>query len=157
MQKNVGTIDAVIRITFGLLGLAYGAGKMSRRPYRTPGLLMFLSAMKVAEGVTGFCPLLKMMGASTRKEDVLRMMVDKTMRSMTKGSSSGNQARANTANVTGASHPANTQQQAAVKPPSSTQNSSAPKKEMTDEMMMNMAEEITDAVVHSHHQAGSTT
>ncbi|MGD8191807.1 YgaP family membrane protein [Brevibacillus ginsengisoli] len=68
MQKNVGTIDASIRITLGLLGLAYGIGKMSRRPHRTPWLLMTMSAMKVAEGVTGFCPMLYGMGVETRTE-----------------------------------------------------------------------------------------
>ncbi|MET3291767.1 UNVERIFIED_CONTAM: hypothetical protein ABID98_004337 [Brevibacillus sp. OAP136] len=157
MQKNVGTIDAVIRITFGLLGLAYGAGKMSRRPYRTPGWLMFLSAMKVAEGVTGFCPMLKMMGASTRKEDVLRMMVDKTLHSMTKGSSSNQAAGASATSMNSTSQTNTAQPQATAKPPISAQSSSTAKTEMTDEMMMNMADEITNAVVHSHHQAGSTT
>lgn len=65
MQKNVGTVDALIRITVGLLGLAYGVGRMSRRPYRTPWLLMALSAMKVAEGVTRFCPMLYAMGVNS--------------------------------------------------------------------------------------------
>lgn len=71
MQKNVGTVDASIRITLGLLGLAYGIGKMSRRPYRTPWLLMAMSAMKVAEGVTRYCPMLAGMGINTRTENGL--------------------------------------------------------------------------------------
>lgn len=66
MRKNVGTTDAMIRITGGLLGLAYGAGVMGRRPYRTPWLLMSLSAMKVAEGVTRFCPMYAAMGIDSR-------------------------------------------------------------------------------------------
>ncbi len=66
MRKNVGTVDASIRITIGLLGLAYGIGRMSRRPHRTPWLLMTMSAMKVAEGVTRFCPMLYSMGINTR-------------------------------------------------------------------------------------------
>lgn len=74
MRKNVGTIDATIRITVGLLGLAYGIGKMSRRPYRAPWLLMTLSAMKVAEGFTRFCPMLYAMGSNTRTEDGMQPM-----------------------------------------------------------------------------------
>jgi hypothetical protein len=69
MRKNVGTIDATVRIMLGFLGLAYGIGRMSRRPYRTPWLLMALSAMKIAEGMTRFCPMLYAMGANTRKEN----------------------------------------------------------------------------------------
>ncbi|WP_035298911.1 DUF2892 domain-containing protein [Brevibacillus thermoruber] len=77
MQKNVGTVDAVIRITVGLLGLAYGVGRMSRRPYRTPWLLMALSAMKVAEGVTRFCPMLYAMGVNSRDRAGLQNMLGK--------------------------------------------------------------------------------
>ncbi|MFM1654328.1 DUF2892 domain-containing protein [Brevibacillus sp. B_LB10_24] len=67
MQKNVGTLDAYLRIMFGILGLAYGVGRMARRPHRTPWILMMLSAMKVAEGVTRYCPMLKAMGINTRQ------------------------------------------------------------------------------------------
>lgn len=69
MQKNVGTVDATIRITLGLLGLAYGVGKMTRRPHRTPWLLMTMSAMKVAEGVTRFCPMLYSAKMNTLTEE----------------------------------------------------------------------------------------
>jgi len=65
MRKNVGTTDAMIRVTAGLLGLAYGVGRMSRRPHRTPWLLMSLSAMKVAEGVTRFCPVYSAIGMNS--------------------------------------------------------------------------------------------
>lgn len=65
MQKNVGTTDALIRITGGLLGLAYGIGRMSRRPYKAPWLLMTFSAMKVAEGVTRQCLMYRALGINT--------------------------------------------------------------------------------------------
>jgi hypothetical protein len=78
MRKNVGTIDATVRITLGLLGLAYGIGKMSRRPYRAPWLLMSLSAMKIAEGFTRFCPMLYAMGVNTRKENGMENMWGQT-------------------------------------------------------------------------------
>lgn len=68
MERNIGTLDATLRITLGLLGLAYGIGRMSRRPYRTPWVLMSMSAMKIAEGTTRFCPMLYVAGMSTREE-----------------------------------------------------------------------------------------
>ncbi|MCK9905553.1 DUF2892 domain-containing protein, partial [Microbacteriaceae bacterium K1510] len=74
MRKNIGTVDASIRITAGLLGLAYGIGKMSRRPYRAPWLLMTLSAMKVAEGFTRFCPMLYAMRGDTHSQDGMQAM-----------------------------------------------------------------------------------
>jgi hypothetical protein len=77
MQRNVGNTDAMIRITGGLLGLAYGIGKMSRRPHNAPWLLMGLSAMKVAEGITRFCPTLAAMGLSTDKENGTENIMDK--------------------------------------------------------------------------------
>lgn len=140
MQKNVGTMDAVIRITFGLLGLAYGAGRMSRRPYKTPGLLMFLSAMKVAEGVTRFCPMLKMMGISTRREDMLRMMLDKTIRSATK--TSGEQ------NVKNRQSTQNNNQSM------QTAQDSKNRMDVTDAMIKNAADEFTKAVSQSHAAGG---
>jgi len=68
MRKNVGTLDASMRITLGLIGLAYSIGRMSRRPYRAPWFLMTMSAMKVAEGLTRFCPMLYAMGTNTRND-----------------------------------------------------------------------------------------
>ncbi|OUQ90004.1 hypothetical protein B5G50_02260 [Brevibacillus brevis] len=76
MHKNVGRTDAMIRITGGLLGLAYGIGKMSRRPSKTPWLLMAFSAMKVAEGATRFCPMYAAMGINTKKGNGMQGMMD---------------------------------------------------------------------------------
>jgi hypothetical protein len=95
MRKNVGTMDAILRITFGLLGLAYGIGRMSRRPYRTPWLLMAMSAMKVAEGMTRFCPMLYAMGTNTRSEAGIRMAMGKMkeagVKAVKQATSAGNQ------------------------------------------------------------------
>ncbi|WP_103108383.1 YgaP family membrane protein [Brevibacillus reuszeri] len=77
MHKNVGTTDAMIRITGGLLGLAYGVGKMSRRPYNTPWFLLAFSAMKVAEGVTRVCPMYSAMGVNTVKANGMQNIMDK--------------------------------------------------------------------------------
>ncbi len=76
MHKNVGRTDAMIRITGGLLGLAYGIGRMSRRPNNTPWLLMAFSAMKVAEGATRFCPMYAAMGINTTKGNGMQGMMD---------------------------------------------------------------------------------
>lgn len=76
MHKNVGRTDALIRMTGGLLGLAYGIGRMSRRPYNTPWLLMAFSAMKVAEGATRFCPMYAAMGINTTKGNGMQGMMD---------------------------------------------------------------------------------
>ncbi|WP_429843641.1 YgaP family membrane protein [Brevibacillus sp. FIR094] len=76
MHKNVGRTDAMIRMTGGLLGLAYGIGRMSRRPYNAPWLLMAFSAMKVAEGATRFCPMYAAMGINTTKGNGMQGMMD---------------------------------------------------------------------------------
>lgn len=76
MHKNVGTTDALIRITGGLLGLAYGIGRMSRRPYNAPWLLMTFSAMKVAEGVTRNCLMYRALGINTRSEKGMQNIMD---------------------------------------------------------------------------------
>lgn len=66
MKKNVGTLDAIFRITIGLAGLAWSTGRFSRRTTGfMPLVVAFFSAMKVAEGVTRFCPLLGLFKVST--------------------------------------------------------------------------------------------
>ncbi|WP_076850091.1 YgaP family membrane protein [Rubeoparvulum massiliense] len=70
MKKNVGTLDAFLRISFGLTGLAFGISRMSRHPYRSfPITLTMMSAMKVAEGITRFCPMLALFGVSSKEMD----------------------------------------------------------------------------------------
>lgn len=57
-RKNVDTIDALIRITVGLTGVAWGTAEMmKRRNQTTPFLITMCSAMKVAEGITRYCPM----------------------------------------------------------------------------------------------------
>lgn len=64
-RKNVGALDAYLRITAGFLGLTYGISRIARRPHRAPWLLMTMSAMNVASGVTRFCPINYAMGINT--------------------------------------------------------------------------------------------
>jgi hypothetical protein len=58
MQKNVGTVEALLRITGGLAGLAWSTALMVRHPGRGfPVVMSMACAMKVAEGITRFCPM----------------------------------------------------------------------------------------------------
>lgn len=71
MKKNVGTLDSMIRITLGLFGLAWSISQTVKHPRRKmPVFIAFQSALKVAEGVTRFCPGLALLGIDTlNKED----------------------------------------------------------------------------------------
>ncbi|GAB7387764.1 hypothetical protein BSNK01_16010 [Bacillaceae bacterium] len=70
MRKNVGTLDAMLRLIFGFTGLAWGTARMLRFPHRVmPLVVTMLSAMKVAEGLTRWCPMLSVLGFSTRDSD----------------------------------------------------------------------------------------
>ncbi|MFC7440746.1 YgaP family membrane protein [Laceyella putida] len=62
MKQNVGTVDALLRITCGLVGLAWCAAK-GRRNF--PYMIAIMSAMKVAEGIIRYCPMLDMMNKRT--------------------------------------------------------------------------------------------
>lgn len=58
MKQNVNTVDALMRITLGLTGVAWGTAQMIRQPHRiTPCIVTMVSAMKVAEGITRYCPM----------------------------------------------------------------------------------------------------
>lgn len=68
MKKNVGTIDAIMRITIGLTGVAWGTARMVHNPDRgLPMLVTLASAMKVAEGVTRYCPMTAAFNTSSKE------------------------------------------------------------------------------------------
>ncbi|WP_198507795.1 YgaP family membrane protein [Bacillus sp. FJAT-45037] len=59
MKPNIGRIDALIRITAGFTVLAYSISKLVRKPHHNRSLLAaMLGGMKIAEGITRFCPLI---------------------------------------------------------------------------------------------------
>ena len=60
MKKNVGDLDAFIRITGGLSFLGLGIIRRSE-------FMVIAGAMKVAEGITRFCPMLQLLGLNTIK------------------------------------------------------------------------------------------
>jgi hypothetical protein len=58
MKPNIGIVNALVRITFGAAILAWTTAKMVKQPWRDSYLcIAMLAAMKIAEGVTRFCPL----------------------------------------------------------------------------------------------------
>lgn len=61
MEKNVGDKDAYLRISCGLTLLGFGVMDRSR-------FLVAVGAMKVAEGITRWCPILHLLGRSTACE-----------------------------------------------------------------------------------------
>lgn len=58
IKPNIGILNALIRLTCGFTMLAWGTSKLVKRPYSsTPLFVTFMAAMKIAEGITRFCPL----------------------------------------------------------------------------------------------------
>lgn len=65
MKSNIGTVNAMVRITAGLTLLAWSTGEMAKG--KSPALHIFCSAMgaqKVAEGITYYCPLTDLLTSS---------------------------------------------------------------------------------------------
>lgn len=61
MKKNVGDFDSYCRIVGGLTLFGFGIIKRSR-PF------ILLGSMKVAEGITRWCPVLALLGLSTTEK-----------------------------------------------------------------------------------------
>ncbi|MFD2706882.1 YgaP family membrane protein [Salibacterium lacus] len=62
MQPNIGTAQAFCRIIIGIVLLSW-ANSRSSRMRRDPDnhmICMVLGAMKVAEGITRFCPTIRL-------------------------------------------------------------------------------------------------
>ncbi|MDQ0156887.1 hypothetical protein J2S07_003210 [Robertmurraya andreesenii] len=58
VKQNIGTLNALIRITCGLTILAWSTAKMVKRPWRDRYLYMaIMGAMKVGEGIVKYCPV----------------------------------------------------------------------------------------------------
>ncbi|MFC0014502.1 MULTISPECIES: YgaP-like transmembrane domain [Allobacillus] len=56
-KQNIGTVSAFVRTSMGLCGLAVGAARLSRHSVTTWNLLLIkLSALVAAEGLTKYCP-----------------------------------------------------------------------------------------------------
>ncbi|WP_026691232.1 YgaP family membrane protein [Alteribacter aurantiacus] len=59
MRPNIGIVNALIRITLGFTLLAWATSKMGRRCHKgSPLFVALIGSMKVAEGITRFCPVM---------------------------------------------------------------------------------------------------
>lgn len=69
MKPNIGTLNAYVRIMCGLTMLVWSGGRLHHGRYDTSRhvLCVMMGAMKVAEGITRFCPLTKMISDSMTK------------------------------------------------------------------------------------------
>ena len=61
-QKNIGRLDAYLRISTGVI--LTGVGIMRKK-----GCLTVLGGMKIAEGITRYCPILDLIDYSTISEE----------------------------------------------------------------------------------------
>ncbi|WP_174733566.1 YgaP family membrane protein [Mesobacillus harenae] len=58
VKTNVGTINALIRITAGLTVLSWATARMIKQPQSESNLIIaMLGGMKVAEGIVRYCPV----------------------------------------------------------------------------------------------------
>ncbi|MFC0469253.1 DUF2892 domain-containing protein [Halalkalibacter kiskunsagensis] len=61
MKPNIGRIDALCRISMGFTVLAWSTAKLVRKPSNNiPLFAAMMGGLKVAEGITRFCPLVYM-------------------------------------------------------------------------------------------------
>lgn len=61
-KENIGILNALIRITIGLTMIGLSTAKLARKPWcLSSKLSIFLGAMKVAEGIVRFCPIVEAM------------------------------------------------------------------------------------------------
>lgn len=59
VKPNIGIIQALIRITCGLTIIAWSATKLVKKPWSDRFLILIsLGAMKVAEGIVRYCPII---------------------------------------------------------------------------------------------------
>ncbi|WP_231687047.1 DUF2892 domain-containing protein [Bacillus sp. JCM 19034] len=58
MKQNISTVNALCRITMGLTVVAWSTAKLTKKQSSSfPLFATIAGAMKVAEGITKFCPL----------------------------------------------------------------------------------------------------
>ncbi|MCK0472348.1 DUF2892 domain-containing protein [Halalkalibacter sp. APA_J-10(15)] len=66
MKPNISLINSLCRITAGLTILAWSTAKLTKRQSSAaPILIAMLGSMKVAEGITRFCPLVYLANQKT--------------------------------------------------------------------------------------------
>lgn len=76
MTKNVGRVDAYVRVSGGLMLVAFGTAAMARRPSLGSVLAVAVGSMKVAEGITRYDPMFDALGISTRSKTPLKQAAE---------------------------------------------------------------------------------
>ncbi len=74
VDQNIGTMDAYLRVSGGLMMVALGAAAMTRRSGLGSFLAVALGSMKVAEGVTRYDPMYDAMGISTLEKSPAKQL-----------------------------------------------------------------------------------
>ncbi|KEK21988.1 YgaP family membrane protein [Bacillus gaemokensis] len=60
MKQNISIINALIRITLGFVLVSCSTAKLVRKPWCTwSTILLWLGAMRIAEGIVRFCPIVE--------------------------------------------------------------------------------------------------
>ncbi|CAM4305903.1 MarR family transcriptional regulator [Bacillus manliponensis] len=60
MKQNIGTVNALIRITIGFVLFGCSTAKLVRKPWCTwSQIMLWIGAMKIAEGIIRFCPIVE--------------------------------------------------------------------------------------------------
>ncbi|MFS0574072.1 DUF2892 domain-containing protein [Sporosarcina sp. 179-K 3D1 HS] len=68
MKHNIGTVNALLRITGGLTLLAWSTANMAwEKPSGKQIFWSMVGAMKVAEGMTRYCPMIDMLGLEQKR------------------------------------------------------------------------------------------
>ncbi|WP_078551368.1 YgaP family membrane protein [Bacillus alkalicellulosilyticus] len=58
LKQNIGMVNALVRITCGFTILAWATAKLVKKPsHSMPLFVAMMGAMKIAEGITRFCPV----------------------------------------------------------------------------------------------------
>ncbi|MGN1400282.1 MAG: DUF2892 domain-containing protein [Bacillus sp. (in: firmicutes)] len=75
-RQNIGTVNAIIRITCGLTTLSVATAKLVRRPMCISTIIWAAAgAMKVAEGIARYCPVTDMIqNRSAISESMMEFM-----------------------------------------------------------------------------------
>lgn len=84
IRPNIGILNALIRITFGLTVLSWSTAKLVKRPYCQSYLWVALcGAMKVAEGIVRYCPVTDLIQNSQVNHHPLQKKSDHTESQLT--------------------------------------------------------------------------
>lgn len=72
-KPNIGIINALIRITIGLTMLSWCTAQLTRSPWRVARSFIGIvfGAMKVAEGIVRYCPMVAFFTPGYEEEDIV--------------------------------------------------------------------------------------